>query len=465
VIGLPCNGLGEDGGLDGLLQDDVEKAGQHVAGIITGQRDEARMARMGLHGDGHRRAVHVGHPAVDDGDVELSRSNGLERGVAAFDRRHPVAERGGDPAHHLTRIGVIVGDEDAERRPGGRALRPAMGGHDGHAEVLAANAEEMVYGPSPEPDTPPMIDLVLLVAPVFGLVALGYAAGLAGLIGERANEGLTSYLFVIGAPALMFKLLTAAVFPGVFPWGYWIAYYAGMAVVWGLATVLAARAFRRSHGDAVIAGLATGQANTVLIGIPIILKAYGEEAAFPIAMLLAVNLPITMSLATVMLEGTRAARGGALFAKLGRGLATHPLILAMAAGVACQALGVKPSGVPATMLDMVASTTIPLSLIALGLSLKTYGVRADVPVALMICVLRLIVHPAIAYLVAHHIFGLPPAWTGTVVLFAAMPAGINAYLFAARYGQGVGIASTAVALSTLLSVLTSILWLRVLGIG
>ncbi|KAF0136519.1 MAG: auxin efflux carrier [Xanthobacteraceae bacterium] len=117
------------------------------------------------------------------------------------------------------------------------------------------------------------------------------------------------------------------------------------------------------------------------------------------------------------------------------------------------------------MLEMVASTTIPLSLIALGLSLKTYGVRADVPVALMICVLRLLVHPAIAYVIAHYLFALPPAWTGTVVLFAAMPAGINAYLFAARYGQGVGIASTAVALSTLLAVVTSILWLRVLGIG
>jgi predicted permease len=46
-----------------------------------------------------------------------------------------------------------------------------------------------------------------------------------------------------------------------------------------------------------------------------------------------------------------------------------------------------------------------------------------------------------------------------------MPAGINAYLFAARYGEGVGIASTAVALSTGLSVFSSILWLRVLGVG
>jgi malonate transporter and related proteins len=217
-----------------------------------------------------------------------------------------------------------------------------------------------------------MLELVLLVVPVFGLVALGYGAALLGLIGEKANEGLTSYLFVIGAPALIVKLLTAAVFPEVFPWGYWIAYYAGMAVIWVAAMVLTAWLFGRSHGDAVIAGLSAGQANTVLIGIPIILKAYGEQAAFPIAMLLAVNLPITMTTATLMLEGTRAS-GSAILVKLGRGLATHPLIIAMAIGIAAQVVGFKPSGPLGTMLDMIAGTTIPLSLIALGLSLKAYG--------------------------------------------------------------------------------------------
>ncbi|MBN8940655.1 MAG: AEC family transporter [Rhizobiales bacterium] len=310
-----------------------------------------------------------------------------------------------------------------------------------------------------------MLDLVLLVVPVFGLVALGYAAALSGLIGERSNEGITAFLFVIGAPALLFKLITAAVFPETFPWGFWIAYYTGMGVVWIASMVLASRLFRTSHGDAVIAGLSAGQANTVLIGIPIILKAYGDQAGFPIAMLLAVNLPITMTVATLMLEGSRSAHGGAVLRKLVKGLTTHPLLIAMAAGVLAQVVGFRPSGPFAAMLDMLANTTVPLSLFALGLSLKAYGVKADLPVALMISLLRLLVHPAIAYVVATHVFALPPAWTGTVVLFAAMPAGINAYLFAARYGQGVGIASTSVALSTVLSVATTVLWLWVLGIG
>jgi malonate transporter and related proteins len=310
-----------------------------------------------------------------------------------------------------------------------------------------------------------MLDLLVLVLPVFGLIGLGYAAGLAGLLDDRANEGITGYLFVIGAPALLFKLVTAASFPGAISWGYWTAYYVGMAVVWVSAMAGAAWLFRRPRGEVVITGLSAGQANTVMIGIPIILKAYGEAAAFPIAMLLAINLPITMTAATLMLEGSRAGSSRAIVRKLAWGLSTHPLLLGIAAGVVCQLAGYRPSGWAGTMLDMLATTTVPLSLVTLGLSLKTYGVKADVPVALMVSVLRLVVHPAIAYLIAGPLFQLPPAWTGTVVLFAAMPAGINAYLFAARYGEGVGIASTSVAVSTILSVFGSILWLKVLGIG
>ena len=43
--------------------------------------------------------------------------------------------------------------------------------------------------------------------------------------------------------------------------------------------------------------------------------------------------------------------------------------------------------------------------------------------------------------------------------------GINAYLFAERYGEGVAIASSAVALSTALGPRHTLVWLQVLGVG
>ena len=62
------------------------------------------------------------------------------------------------------------------------------------------------------------------------------------------------------------------------------------------------------------------------------------------------------------------------------------------------------------------------------------------------------------------VFTMPPAWAGVAVLFASCPCGVNAYLFAERYKTGVGLASSSIALSTLLSVATSIFWLWFLGV-
>jgi predicted permease len=68
-------------------------------------------------------------------------------------------------------------------------------------------------------------------------------------------------------------------------------------------------------------------------------------------------------------------------------------------------------------------------------------------------------------LLATLVFEMPPVWAGVAVLFASCPSGINAYLFAERYGEGVALASSTVTLSTMLALGTTLLWLYVLGIG
>jgi len=49
------------------------------------------------------------------------------------------------------------------------------------------------------------------------------------------------------------------------------------------------------------------------------------------------------------------------------------------------------------------------------------------------------------------------------ILLAAMPTGLNAYIFAMLYDRGTSVAATTVLLSTLASVATLSLWLLALG--
>jgi predicted permease len=50
------------------------------------------------------------------------------------------------------------------------------------------------------------------------------------------------------------------------------------------------------------------------------------------------------------------------------------------------------------------------------------------------------------------------------VLLAAMPAGINVYVFATYYNRAVNVATNVILISTVLSVLTVTAWLYLLGV-
>lgn len=304
-----------------------------------------------------------------------------------------------------------------------------------------------------------MLASLLVVLPVFGLIALGYAARWTRLVRETTGEGLSDFVFVLAVPCLLFRTLARADIPDAQPWGYWIAYFTGLAIVWALAVLVARRLFARRGPELVVAGFVAAQSNTVFVGIPMILKAYGEAGAVPLGLLLAVHLPVTMTAATLMAEGRAAS-----FALLAKRLFTNPIILGILLGSAVRPfVALMPT--PAwTLIDLLAGAAVPCALVSLGIGLRRYGLESwRLPAVLT--GLKLGIHPLIVYVLATQVFQMPPHWSGVAVLFAACPCGVNAYLFAERYRQGVADASSAIALSTALSLFTTAAWLTWLGVG
>jgi malonate transporter and related proteins len=305
-----------------------------------------------------------------------------------------------------------------------------------------------------------MLQSFLTVLPVFMLIAIGYGCSWSGIIRASSAQGLSDFVFVLAIPCLLFRTLAKASFPDVQPWGYWLSYFGALGIVWALAMLVAARVFHRAGQALTVSGFAAAQSNTVLVGIPIILKAYGEAGAVPLALLIAVHLPVTVTLATVLAEGRNASP-----LKIITSLLSHPIIIGILLGsVARPFLGTIPD-VAWTVVDGLAAAAIPCALVALGMTLRRYGLEAGLGLPAFLSAMKLVVHPALVLVLATRVFAMPPAWTGVAVLFAACPCGINAYLFAERYKTAVADASSAIALSTLVSVGTIALWLWVLGVA
>ncbi len=308
------------------------------------------------------------------------------------------------------------------------------------------------------------MDVLAVVLPVFALIGLGYVAARMGLIAERAGDSLGDYVFALAVPVLIFKALSESTADmTASPWGYWISYFTAAAIVWTAGSVLARRVFHRDAREAVVHGFCSAQSNTVFLGIPLILQAYGEAGAVPLFLLLAIHLPLMMGVASLLIESADRKAGGFRLLPLLRTLATHPILLALLAGLLAQLFDVQAPAWMNTVLDPLAASASPVALVAMGLALARYGFRSDPGPAAVSVALKLIVHPFLVYLFAAHVFGLDPVFTGVAVLFAALPSGVNGYLLALRYRTGERLASNAISAGTVLSVVTVSICLYLLG--
>jgi malonate transporter len=310
-----------------------------------------------------------------------------------------------------------------------------------------------------------LLEISLIVLPIFGLIGVGYLAGWTRHLTERSADGLSEYVFGIAVPVLIFKTLSEARMPeNGQPWGYWIAYFTSAFLVFGLGFLAARKIFRRPHVEAVMQGFASGQANTVFVGVPVILKAFGEAGAVPLFLLIAVHLPIMTTAATMLAEGAQSGLSRATIMRLLKALARNPLLFGIYAGGIAQVTGTHATGVFGQIVGMLAASSVPCALISMGLALRRYGFVGDLSASLVISFLKLIVHP-LAVFGLTRILPMPPVWAGVAVIFAAMPCGVNAYLLANHYKAGVASTASAVSLSTFISLFTITGWLYFLGVG
>ncbi|MCA3595309.1 MAG: AEC family transporter [Methylobacterium sp.] len=290
-----------------------------------------------------------------------------------------------------------------------------------------------------------------IVAPIFALIAIGYVTVRTGLIGGSAGEGLSAFVFVLAIPALLFRTVATADLPNLNPAPYWLAYFIPLALVW-LAASAFARLAGRDRAERAVIGFTAAQSNTVLIGIPLILGVFGEAGRVPIVLLLAVHLPVTMTIVTVLIE-----RGGGAAAtvKLIRSLVTHPILIGIFAGLAWRMTGQKLPEIPLSIVTFLSQSAAPCALVATGMGLVRVSFSGSRLLIMGVGALKLILHPLLVFLFAKHVFVLPPVWIGAATLFAACPSGINAFLVAERYRKAEAIASGTIALTTLIAVVTT----------
>ncbi len=311
-----------------------------------------------------------------------------------------------------------------------------------------------------------MLSILNVILPVFALMMLGNLAVRFKLFPTEGVRGLVMFVNNFATPCLLFQALATADFSATFNFSVIGPFYVGAVSVFTIGAILAVKLFGNRPGEGVSSGFAAMFTNTVLIGIPIMTRAYGPEALPTTFSIIAFHASVLITMGMLVMELVR--RDGAplhkaLWVALIR-IVSNPLLWGIVLGAAVNISGLKLVEPVEAFIAMMAAAVTPAALFGLGGALNEYKLSENWAQSLTMSALKLIVQPLIAYVIMVPIMQVDHEFARYGVLLAAMPSGINAYVFASYYNRGINVATNTVLISTVLSVLTVSAWLYILGL-
>jgi malonate transporter and related proteins len=311
-----------------------------------------------------------------------------------------------------------------------------------------------------------MSALLDVILPVFLVIGFGYAAARAALFSDSAVDGVMRYAQNFAVPCLLFRSIATLDLSAAYDWGLMASFYAGAFAGFAGGFFGARLLFNRPLTDSVAIGFACLFSNSLLLGLPITERAYGTDALSGNYAIISLHSPFLYGTGITLMEIARSRgqglSGAALTKQVLRAIFSQSLVIGITLGFIANLSGLP---LPATLMsavDMMARSAIPAALFGLGGVLLRYRPEGDMKAIAMVCGLSLILHPAVTYGLGRFVFHLDPASLRSGTVTAAMPPGVNAYMFAHLYGVGKRVAASAVLIATALSIGTVWVWLQVL---
>ncbi len=310
-----------------------------------------------------------------------------------------------------------------------------------------------------------MLANLQIVLPVFLLVGAGYLAAKCKLFNSDQADTVMKFAYTFAIPALLFSAVAKLDLAAAFKPQLMLSFYVGNTAVFIIGSLIARHFFKRPPGAAVAVGFSGMFANSVLLGLPIMERAFGPEALQPVYALVAIHAPYCYIVGITTMEVVRS-NAQPLAKTLKRVLAeifTNSLTIGLLLGFVVNLSGITLPIYIWSPIEMMTSAALPTALFALGGILVRYRLADRIAETSVVLVLKLLVHPGIAYVMAVYVFDLSIEFTRAAVITAAMAPGVNVYVFANMYDRAKGTAANAVLLGTAVSIISVSLWLFVLS--
>ena len=288
----------------------------------------------------------------------------------------------------------------------------------------------------------------ILLFPDFALILLGFLLMRHADWGTQFWSGLEKLVYYFLFPALLFSTTSRTAFDfgntGKMLQAALIATVCAVALGW------LAKPLFRSGPMLFESGVQTAFRFNSYMALAIASRLSGEQGTSLMALIIGFAVPLCNMAAVHALVH----KGGGLL----RELAKNPLLMATAAGMAFNLLGLHLPEIVGATLSRMANASLALGLITVGAGLRLSGLHEAKGIAAYFLAVKLLALPAVGLALGSWL-ALPPLQLQVLVTFCALPTASSAYVLAARMGGNGPFVAFLISASTVLSVLTLPVWL------
>ena len=309
-----------------------------------------------------------------------------------------------------------------------------------------------------------MSALLDVIVPVFLIIGFGYCAVWFRLFSIDTIDGLMKFSQNFAIPVLLFNAIAQVDLGNIFDLNLFLSFYVGATAGFLIGFFGSYYLFRRPLEDSVAIGFCCLFSNTVMLGIPITERAYGEDALQHNFAIVSVHAPFCYFLGITLMELVKSSEKSIRKKSVVvlKSMFSNALVVGIVFGFFVNLCGINLAKSIQASIDMITAVALPAALFGMGGVLYQYRPEGDIGPIIMICTISLLIHPAIVWLTGSNL-ELSGMQLRSAVITAAMAPGINTYVFANMYGKAKRVASTSVLLSTALSIGTVWMWLNFLA--
>lgn len=302
-----------------------------------------------------------------------------------------------------------------------------------------------------------MLSIIVMVLPIFVLVFAGFLFSRLNFFGPTFASEFNRFVVYLALPALLFDIMANATWTDLYQPGFIATFTLSCAIIYALGIFI--RLSSAQHlADASIDGLSAAYANTGYIGFPLCLLVFGKQSMPAVTIAAVITTSVLFAAAIIVIELSLQPERNMhrLIAKVGRALVRNPLLISPVAGGLFAASGLSMPAGGETFFKILGGAASPCALVALGafLAQRRGEEEADHFGPLLLTAIKLLLQPALTWLLAYEVFSLPQKLAEVAILLAALPTGTGPFMLAELYKRGTLATSNTVLQSTILGMIT-----------